>query len=184
MILRQAEPGDEIAVAEVHVRSWQSAYRGLLPDDYLDALEPADRAERYTFAEVGPDRPVTVVAVDEDLVWGFATSGPCHDPALPGAGELYAIYVHPERWGHGVGRALISDARDRLAGRAFSRAVLWVLVGNERAMRFYEADGWSTDGEWRREEVHGIAVDEVRYQRLLGGTLTKSGHTPPAGNSG
>ena len=43
MLLRPAEPVDAIAVAHVHVRSWQVAYRTLMPDDYLDQLRPEDR---------------------------------------------------------------------------------------------------------------------------------------------
>ena len=104
MFLRRAEPGDEDAVARVHVRSWQVAYRGLLPDDYLDRLAPADRAARYTFAEAGPRSPRTTVAVGEDGICGFATTGPSRDDDKSGAGELYAIYVHPDWWNRGVGR--------------------------------------------------------------------------------
>jgi GNAT superfamily N-acetyltransferase len=167
VLLRRADPGDELSVAQVHVQSWQVAYRRLLPDEYLDALQPADRAARYTFADVGPSRPLTVVAVNEDVICGFATIGPCRDPDISNAGELYAIYVHPDSWHRGVGRVLIHDARRRLAEQGFSEAVLWVLVGNERAERFYRTDGWEPDGHRRRQEVQGITVDEIRYTRPL-----------------
>ena len=58
--------------------------------------------------------------------------------------------------------ALIDDVRGRLREQRFSEAVLWVLVGNERAERFYRIDGWEPDGQGRREDVHGITVDEIR----------------------
>jgi len=58
MLLRPAQPADAAAVARVHVRSWQVAYRGLLPDEYLDGLQPEDRAPHYTFGDRGPGRPV------------------------------------------------------------------------------------------------------------------------------
>jgi GNAT superfamily N-acetyltransferase len=167
MQLRRAEPGDEYAVATVHVSSWQAAYRGLLPDDYLDQLEPTDRAALYTFAAVDPGRPYTILAVDDADICGFATAGPCRDADKPDAGQLYAIYVHPDWWNRGVGRTLIGAARHRLIDRGFSEAVLWVLVGNERAERFYRIDGWNPDGNRRLEEVHGITVDEIRYVRSL-----------------
>jgi hypothetical protein len=44
--LRPAVPGDSLAVARIHVRAWQTAYRGLLPDAYLDGLRAEDRAAR------------------------------------------------------------------------------------------------------------------------------------------
>jgi hypothetical protein len=64
MLLRPAEPGDAIAVARVHVRSWQAAYRTLLPDDYLDQLRPKDRAGKYEFANPDPAKPYTIVAAE------------------------------------------------------------------------------------------------------------------------
>jgi ribosomal protein S18 acetylase RimI-like enzyme len=164
--LRLAEPGDEPAVADIHVRSWQVAYRGLMSDEYLDGLRPEDRAIRYTFADQGPGRPSTWLAVDGSVVCGFATVGPCADDP-DGAGELYALYLDPGRWDRGVGRMLIAQARAHLVEAGFSEAVLWVLVGNERAERFYRLDGWRSEGERRTDEVHGITVEELRYRRSL-----------------
>jgi len=59
MELRRAEPPDAIALARVHVRSWQAAYRKLMPDDYLDQLRPEDRAKKYDFGNLDPLRPYT-----------------------------------------------------------------------------------------------------------------------------
>jgi ribosomal protein S18 acetylase RimI-like enzyme len=117
-------------------------------------LDPADRAARYTFADVGPDRPRTTVAVEGGgHICGFATTGPCRDSDKQAAGELYAVYVHPDRRGLGVGRILIRAACQQLADRGFSEGVLWVLVGNQRARHFYQTDGWSPDGQRRLDEV-------------------------------
>ena len=160
--LRRAEPGDELAVAVVHVRSWQAGYRDLLPAAYLGQLRPSERAARYTFGD--PAGPETVLAEYAGDVAGFATITVARDAT--GVGELSALYVHPDRWGHGVGRALIIDARDRLRRHGATAATLWVLAGNDRAQRFYRADGWRPDGA-RREGTHGAAVTEVRYRRDL-----------------
>ena len=78
-------------VARVHVRSWQSAYRGLLPNEYLDQLRPEDRAERYDFATRDPQRPQTIVAVEAEVIRGFATSAPSRDADLASYGELGAL---------------------------------------------------------------------------------------------
>jgi len=167
MLLRSAEPEDAIAVARVHVRSWQVAYRTLLPADYLDQLRPEDRAQKYDFASLDPRKPQTIVAVEEGLIHGFATTAPSRDPDLPGHGELYALYVDPEQWGRGIGVALISAARTRLFRLGFRNAVLWVLAGNTRAERFYQIDRWAPDSLRRTESVWGVTVDEIRYQREL-----------------
>jgi GNAT superfamily N-acetyltransferase len=167
MLLRPAEPADAIAVARVHVRSWQRAYCNLLPDDYLDQLRPEDRASKYDFASLDPLKPRTIVAAEDGLIHGFATTMPSRDPDLAGHGELAALYVDPEQWGRGIGVALVSAARSHLFELGFHNAVLWVLKGNLRAEGFYHNDGWVPDGLRRTDSVWGVTVDELRYQRGL-----------------
>jgi GNAT superfamily N-acetyltransferase len=156
-----------MAIARVHVRSWQVAYRGLLPGDYLDQLRPEDRARAYDFTSLDPLKPRTIVAVDEGLIHGFATTAQSRDPDLANCGELCALYVDPERWGRGMGCALVSATRAYLFELGFQRALLWVLRGNLRAERFYQIDGWAADGARRTDSVWGVTVDEIRYQRGL-----------------
>jgi GNAT superfamily N-acetyltransferase len=167
MELRRAEPTDAIAIARVHVRSWQAAYRKLMPDDYLDQLRPEDRAERYDFGNLDPLSPQTIIATESGEILGFATTSPAQEPNMPDYGELCALYVDPDHWGRGVGVALVSAARASLFDLGFRSAILWVLVGNVRAERFYLKDHWTPDGIWRTQEVWGIKVKEVRYKRKL-----------------
>ena len=167
MLLRLAEPADALPVARVHVRSWQAAYRTLLPDDYLDRLQPEERAQKYDFASRDPLKPRTIVAVEEGRICGFATTAPAPDPDLANHGELCALYVDPEQWGRGVGLALMAASRARLVELGFAHAMLWVLAGNLRAERFYRIDGWASDGLRRKQMVWGVAVDEARFLRRL-----------------
>lgn len=164
--MRSAEPSDALEVAAVHVRSWQVAYRGLIPDGYLDGLRPAERAARYTF-EGRADQPLTIVAAERGEIRGFATIGAARTEARENVGELFALYVDPDHWGRGIGRRLILEARGRMLDRGFTDAVLWVLAGNDSAQRFYRADGWTLDGGRRKEEVWGVSADEIRYRRTL-----------------
>lgn len=154
-------------VARVHVRSWQAAYRGLLPKAYLDELRAEDRAARYDFATNDPAKPYTLVGAEGTSISGFATTCPARDADLAKAGELAALYVDPALWGRGFGVLLVVAARTRLVEQGFRRACLWVLEGNTRADRFYRADGWTPDGKRKSDEVWGVAVQEVRYQREL-----------------
>jgi GNAT superfamily N-acetyltransferase len=167
MNLRPAAPGDAMAVALVHVRAWQAAYRGLMPDDYLAGLRPEDRAQRYDFSSPDPTRPRTLVAVEADTILGFATVSPARDEDAAGYGELCAIYVEPDCWGRGIGRALASAARAELYSLGFRSALLWVLAGNARAEQFYRADGWSRDGPHRARQIWNVTVETVRYTRVL-----------------
>lgn len=167
MLLRGAEPRDAMAVARVHVRSWQAAYRTLLPNEYLDQLRPEDRAPSYDFTNLDPLKPRTIVAVERGVIQGFATTRPSGQPELANYGELCALYVDPEHWGHGIGVTLVSAARAHILELGFRKAFLWVLAGNVRADRFYQMDGWAPDGVTRTDIMWGVTVNEVRYQRGL-----------------
>jgi GNAT superfamily N-acetyltransferase len=156
MELRPAVPDDAPAVGRVHVRSWQAGYRGLMPDEYLDGLQPEYRASHYTFGRLFGPR--TTVAILDGAIVGFATIY---------RSQLTALNVDPDAWSRGVGRALIAQARADLAAAGVTEAHLWVLVGNTRAERFYERDGWTTDGTRRSNTVWGITVDEIEYRCRL-----------------
>lgn len=167
MRIRPAVPEDAMAVARVHVCAWQAAYRGLLPDAYLNGLRPEDRAEKYNFDHGDLQQPHTLVAEVEGRIIGFATTRASHDTETTGYGELCALYLDPEYWGCGFGSALHAAACAHLRSSGFEKAVLWVMVGNARAERFYEAMGWRTDGTQRQDTVWDVAVDEVRYVKRL-----------------
>ena len=167
--LRDARRGDEPAVAELHVRSWQEAYRGLMPDEFLDRLDPRDRAEWYRFESSEEGAPTTVLAIvrGEERFAGFVTFGDSRDEDLPDHGEIAALYVDPDRYGGGIGRLLMAEARRRLIDLGYTEAFLWVLRGNDRARGFYESEGWSPDGATREENPYDIVSNVDRFRRPL-----------------
>lgn len=167
MEIRGATVDDVLGIAQVHVRSWQEGYRGLLPQGYLDALVPQDRAAHYRLGDEEPADRRTLVGMVDGLVVGFTTVGRPADIDDHRCGEVMSLYVDPGHWNTGLGRTLIATARATLVERGFEESVLWVLAGNTRAMRFYEIDGWAPDGAVRQAEVWGLAVDELRYRRAL-----------------
>lgn len=166
MRIREAEPKDAAAIAEIHVRSWQAAYRGQLTDDYLDELTVDDRLEqhRQTLESPMPEWR-TWLAEEGGRPVAFAVTGPSQDAdADPKTGEVYAIYLEPERVGTGVGRTLFEHAVGDLRGRGFTSATLWVLETNEQARRFYEVAGWKPDGTVTTERVDCEMRPTVRYR--------------------
>ena len=162
--VRPARIPDAPAMGRVVVRAWQVAYRGHMPDDYLDGLRAEDRAAYWEEVLRREDLRGTILVAERDgEVVGFAAVGPSPDPQ--GAGELFAINLDPDHWGTGTGRALLGGAQAELARLGFGETVLWVLTGNARARRFYEIAGWVVDGTERTAEVFGVTVPEVRYRR-------------------
>jgi GNAT superfamily N-acetyltransferase len=162
--VRPAAVPDAPAMGRVHVRAWQAAYRGHMPDDYLDGLRAEERAAHWERALGRDDLPGAILVAERaGEVIGFATVGPAREPEA--AGELYAINLDPDHWGTGAGRALLEAAQTELARLGVDETVLWVLTGNARARRFYEIAGWAADGAERTIEVFGVTVPEVRYRR-------------------
>lgn len=173
MTVRPARPDDARAIALVHVLTWQAAYRDLLPTDFLAGLSVDARQDMWTRA-IGQNRSTVLVAeVDGGLV-GFCSVGPCVDVAerAPGTMELWTLYVAPDHWSTGVGRELWSAARAALIEQGVEQVILWVLKGNQRAIRFYEAAGFVWDPQAsKRVEVPGAVLNELRYvQELAVGT--------------
>ena len=166
MRIREAEPKDAKAIAEVHVRSWRAAYRGQLTDEYLDGLSVDERLEQHRRSLEEPRAEWrTWVADDDGRVAGFAVTGPSEDAdAEPSTAEVYAIYLEPDRVGTGLGRGLFEHAVADLRERGFTVVTLWVLETNERARRFYEVAGWSTDGAETSERVDCEMRPTVRYR--------------------
>jgi GNAT superfamily N-acetyltransferase len=171
MEIRRATVVDAPAIAVVHVRSWQAAYRGLIPQDFLDGLEPRQREGRWEQWLTAADWPRsgTLVAESDAEVVGFVNLIPSRDDDLDPAevGEITAIYLLANQWGAGVGRRLMVAALDVLGEGGYREARLWVLDTNDRARRFYEAGGWRADGAVKVDTGLGRPLREVRYRRAL-----------------
>ncbi|MFI6943599.1 GNAT family N-acetyltransferase [Streptomyces sp. NPDC050418] len=167
--IREMGFDDIEAVAEIRVRGWQFAYRGMMPQEYLDALSVEEdvSARREQWGEHRP-RLVRLVVERAGRVIGFAGFGPARDEDLAeGAREVFAIYVRPEEIATGAGRALMTEALDRCRAAGAPVVSLWVLEQNARARRFYERAGFCADGTSAGFDVDGVSVPEVRYVRRL-----------------
>ncbi|HYN94358.1 MAG TPA: GNAT family N-acetyltransferase [Pilimelia sp.] len=164
--IRPAEPADLASVGDLHARSRLRAYTGIVPAAALAAGGSAAMAEwweqRWTYERT--THRLAVAADDADAVLGFTYVGPSE---TPGATELYAIHVDPDRQGGGIGRALMADVIAALPTLGRRRAVLWVLIENAAARRFYERGGWVADGAERSAPLGPALTRQARYTRLV-----------------
>ncbi|MFF4048245.1 GNAT family N-acetyltransferase [Streptomyces chartreusis] len=167
--IRPMTSADCDRVAEIRIGGWRSAYQGLIPQSYLDALDVAQDAERRRgyFAQ-GDASVLDLVAERDGEIVGWACHGPYRDGEMRTEDvELYAIYVDPGRYGTGIGHALLQESVRRCTAAGHPRMLLWVLKDNARARRFYERAGCHADGAEEPFEVEGVEVPEVRYAREL-----------------
>jgi GNAT superfamily N-acetyltransferase len=164
---RLAKFEDAAASASVHIRSWKAAYRGVLPDEFLDGLDLEARVLSHQRL-IKSDEMGFLVAERENEVVGFSLLGKADDE---GWGEVLAIYAVPEVWGTGVGHELMDASADWLVGAGFSRGLLWVIDSNDRAHDFYQRQGWSLGAKIRIEKIAGVDVNLVRFEKDPLGTL-------------
>jgi ribosomal protein S18 acetylase RimI-like enzyme len=166
-LIRAARPADARAIAGVHVATWRNAYVGLLPDEVLAGLDTGEWAHRWRGRLAAPAEGTFVLVFEHDgRVGGFVSGGPSRDQ-FPG-GEVYAIYVDPARQARGAGSRLLAAAARHLAEAHFTDASLWVLADNHPARRFYESQGWHSDGtEQPWTHPGGGSITEVRYVTKL-----------------
>jgi ribosomal protein S18 acetylase RimI-like enzyme len=168
VVIRRAVLDDADVLADLHVRAWQEAYAGLLPQAYLDGLAADQRATMWRRLLAVGATPCVHVAVDGPAAVGFVTVDRSRDDdALDATGEVGAIYARASVWGRGVGRQLMDVGLEELRARGCVDATLWVLDTNHRARRFYELGGWTADGAIKADRIGGADVTEVRYRLVL-----------------
>jgi ribosomal protein S18 acetylase RimI-like enzyme len=173
--VRAATAADAPRVVEIRVRSWQHAYRDILPAELLGALSPHSEAAMAHWSELARAQPPTglfVAVGDDDRAVAFCLVGEVREekdrhPALR-TGELWAIYADPDMLGTGAGGAVHAAGMDHLISNGFEHAVLWVLEDNKIGRRFYDSHGWQADGGATDFEWGGSSAVEVRYARALG----------------
>ncbi len=167
--VRLAVAADGDAIGEVEVETWRVAYAGLIPAETIAGFDAEPRKQMWRDGLAREHKAGTAVFVAEGDagVVGFAWVGASRDEV--GSAELYAIYLHPASWGTGVGRALLERAEESMRESGFVDALLWVIDGNERAARFYEAAGWFQDGRKIAEIAvfAGVDTPQLRYRKRL-----------------
>jgi len=170
--VRKGALDDASRVAEINVEGWRGAYRGILADEYLDAMRPGDRLERIELRLTAPPPDTMLLAEDESrFVGAYAGLTAARDagdehPHLP-TGEFAALYADPAVQGAGAGSSVHQAGVEYLAEQGFKHAVLWVFERNTRSRKFYEARGWECDEVVKEGVLGGAAFTEIRYSRGL-----------------
>jgi GNAT superfamily N-acetyltransferase len=156
-------PDDADAIAALHAMSWRAAYRGMLPDAFLDGPLDEDRRAQWRarLASPPPDRPIVLKATEGPTLLGFACVFQQQDD-IWGA-LLDNLHVLPGSTGQGIGAGLLRAAQQRTAAAARQRLHLWVFEANGRARRFYERHGARAADCQVAEVIPGVFVPEVRY---------------------
>ena len=172
---RVAWSDDAPAIAAVQVRAWRDSYADLLPADLLAGLDRAELAEGWRASLTKPvdARNRVLIALERNLVTGFALTGPAGDPDRdPVAdGEITDLTVDPHQRRSGHGSRLMQACVDTLKADRFTRAVTWLGAGDDATRTFLTDAGWAPDGAHRTLDLTGdgsVTVKQVRLHTDLG----------------
>ncbi len=159
MEIRYIKPADNREkISKIYENSWRYAYKGIIPQDYLDAI-PEGRWVRNL------DIPgwSTMVCVENGEYIGTSSFCRSRLEQYPDSGEVISIYFLPEYIGKGYGGKLLEAVISELKNQGFTEVFLWVLEENTTARQFYEKHGFKCSGDYLQENIGGKDLREVRY---------------------
>ncbi|MGG1249087.1 GNAT family N-acetyltransferase [Bacillus spizizenii] len=133
--VREAKLEDIKDIAKVHVDSWRTTYRGVVPAEYLNSLNYMEFEDKWKSRSL---KGVFVAQDEKDKIFGFASFGPIRSDQEGYDGELYAIYLLEEHQRQGAGKALFAKGVEFLLHQGFSSMFVWVIEKNP-SITFYQA---------------------------------------------
>jgi ribosomal protein S18 acetylase RimI-like enzyme len=159
MKIRKITPDDDFdAISRVYARSWKAAYKGIVPQDYLDGL-PENKWSQMLKKSVW----TSLVLIEEGEIIGTSMVCLGRDEAMADWGEIVSIYLLPEYFGRGYGKPLLDSAIAELKGMGYKFIYLWVLEDNKRARAFYEKNGFTASPDRHVDNIGGKDLVEIRY---------------------
>lgn len=161
--IRYANINDAKILGKIHAKSWQVAYKGIVPEEILANITPERRQKYFEKALTEGWEEDALIYKDNDAA-GLICIGKCRDEDKSQEyGEVWGIYLSPEYWNEGLGRELMNWGLNELKVRGFKKVTLWVLEENQRARRFYELMGFKHDGTVKEITI-GKPLREYRYE--------------------
>ncbi len=164
MTIRSAGLADAVAIAQLHTRSWQTAYRGILSDCFLQGPLPENRRVLWHSRLASSERADQLVLVDEHegTIRGFACAYLDADPEW--GCLLDNLHVVPDLKGRGLGRQLMTAVTEQIwRSNPSGRLHLWAYEQNVAACRFYERLGGAVTLQHAELAPDGTQVNAVRY---------------------
>ncbi|MGE3802738.1 MAG: N-acetyltransferase family protein [Candidatus Kapaibacterium sp.] len=165
--IREATVDDADEIARVHVDSWRTTYRGIVPDDFLDNMDYQERSERWR-KWLSPDlsnRSERLILVATNLaseIVGFGSGGKEREGNIPSEAEIYALYLLNEYRGKGIGRILTRELASQLQQEQYSSMLVWVLALNP-SCRFYQHLG-GVESQRKLINIGGKEFEEIAYR--------------------
>ena len=157
-IRRMTLNDDAEVVGNIYANSWKAAYRGIVPQAYLDGL-----AGSMWLAVLRDEQYQSYLAMDGEAYIGASAVCAARDESMVGWGEIVSLYLLPTYFGSGYAEPLFRRVVEALRMQGYQQIYLWVLEENARARRFYEKQGFAANGDRLVLTIEGKELMEVRY---------------------
>lgn len=168
IIIREAAIDDAPAIAKVSYLTWLHAYRGIIPDAELDALNIESVTGKWAeILSLPIPRGGTLVAIKNETIIAYSRFYPSADSDDDNdkVATIGSIYVHPDYQHQGVGREMIGKVLRAVTSYGYTEVTLHVLAANERARKYYEFWGWQQDLSAVIETSNEESTPKVRYRK-------------------
>lgn len=165
--IRYANIDDSHLLGMIHSKSLLSAFKGIIPDEFLENHFTYDRRKEGFVSELSLGKPKTVIMYKDDnpiglFTFGESRYGSVEDSCI----EIWRIYLSPSYWNKGLGSELMDWGFSELRSIGYRKAILWVLEANLNARNFYEKIGFINDGVIQTIDC-GKELKELRYSKIL-----------------
>lgn len=162
-VIRKVRAGDEVHLAYIQTKSWKAAFQDILSEEILQRTTEISRAtamyKRLLDAHIGNGYILEVDGASHCIAWWDKA----RDDDVPDHAELICIHSLPDNWGKGYGTKMMEEVLGDIRAAGYTKVMLWVFTGNDRARRFYEAQGFVTYGKTKP----CFETQEIRYERDL-----------------
>ena len=163
--IRLAVPGDAAEMAEILMRSWEVAYKGIIPDEYIREKN-ASRPEQYKRAITAKNTDSYVIRRDGKTVGIMRVASPQNDDVGDDFYELHYIYLHPDYYRQGIGSKAMVYAFNIACNLGKKYMVVWVFADNVNSIKFYEKCGFRADGKIATRDF-GKPLTSIRMKKVL-----------------
>lgn len=162
MHIRKATLQDAEAIARVHVESWKTTYKGIIPDDFLNNLSYTQRTDLWTQAIAQQDHFVMVVETSEGEILGFADGWKRETNTVSHSGDLTSIYILEAYQGKGIGKQLLQSLFEIFKQLGWQKVFVEVLEDN-KTCDWYEYYG-ATFCKTVTIQIGGVLLNERIYE--------------------
>jgi GNAT superfamily N-acetyltransferase len=165
--IRLAVETDASQIARVHIVSWQTIYRGHIPDHVLNNLSLENRTQEW-LERLQTGVVVWVIELNNKII-GFASICPTRDSDddPKRVAEISAIYLLPEFWRQGLGQQLCQAVFKKVFDKGFKEVTVWVLESNSQARHFYETVGFGETGNVEIDHIGCESLRVIRYRKIF-----------------